>query len=233
MGADHVTRRFNAFSAGLKSSWLHLRWDTAWPDLEMIRKKMTAIRIRAVIAALVVSTARANLIDLTPGGFNAANGLPPAFQRLQTQLFFDEAAFGTFNLPTGPKFFDGWVSQFGVLNGGQYFFTNLFSVSPTASASISWNFNGAPNGDWLSTIDVFTQTPTGTVNENIYGVPWGQRFDGTGTVTIDGTSQINGISFYGLNPATVTDGGMTLTLFSLSLLAFGYLQYKTQRRKSA
>jgi hypothetical protein len=189
---------------------------------------MTVIRIPAVIAAIVVGTAHANLIDLTPGGFNAVNGLPPAFERLQTQLFFDEAAFGTFNLPTGPKFFDGWVSQFGVLNGGQYFFTNLFSVSPTANASISWNFSGAPNGDWLSTIDVFTQTPTGIVNENIYGVPWDQRFDGTGTVTIDGSSTINGISFYGLNPATVPDGGMTLSLFTLSLLALGCIK---QRKK--
>jgi hypothetical protein len=193
---------------------------------------MKTIRI-VVISALFAITAHANLIDLTPGGFNAVNGLPPAFHRLQTQLFFDEAAFGTFDLPNGPVFIDGWVSQFGVLNGGQFFFTNLFAVSPTPTASISWNFNGAPSGDWLSTIDVFTETPSGTVDENIYAVPWGQRFDGVGTVTIDGTSQINGISFYGLNPATVPDGGVSLSLFSLSLLALGYLKYEARRRRSA
>jgi len=98
--------------------------------------------IITLLAILLSPLAYADLIDLTPGGFNVDNGLPPAFTRLQTQLFFDEAAFGTFNLPTGPTFIDGWVSQFGVLNGGQFFFTNLFSVSPTATASISWNFTG-------------------------------------------------------------------------------------------
>ncbi len=170
--------------------------------------------IITLLAILLSPLAHANLIDLTPGGFNPVNGLPPAFTRVQTQLFFDEAAFGTFNLPTGTTFIDGWVSQFGVLNGGQFFFTNLFDVSPTASALTWWNFNGAPNGDWLSTILVEGKTADGTTLDNIYGVPWGDRFvsPGNQTVIVDGSAQIFGISFYGLNPATVPESGSSLSL---------------------
>jgi len=65
-------------------------------------------------------------------------------------------------------------------------------------------------------IDVFTETPIGTVNENIYGVPWDERFAGTGTVTIDGSSTINAISFFGLNPATVPESGSSFILLILA-----------------
>jgi hypothetical protein len=176
-----------------------------------------------LLAILVSPLANANLVDLDPGGFVFTNGggLPIGFDRLQTELFFDEAAFGTFDLPSGPTFIDGWVSQFGVLNGGQFFFTNLFQVSPTASALIWWNFNGAPNGDWLSTIDVFGRRADGTAVENIYAVPWGDRFlsPSDQTVTLDGITTIMGISFYGLNPATVPEQTDTAALLMLALSA--------------
>src|SRR6266487_866207 len=132
---------------------------------------MKTIRTILISSALLVSAAHANLIDLTLGGFNIDQGLPPSFHRLQTQIFFDEAAHGVFGPP--PTYYNGWVSQYGALNGETYFFTNLFTLGDTPSASIWWNFNGAPNGYWLSTIDVFGRRADGTPWENIYGVPWG------------------------------------------------------------
>jgi hypothetical protein len=181
-----------------------------------------------LLAIIVSPLAHANLIDETPGGFNPDNGLPPAFFQLQKLLFFDEAAFGTFDLPSGPTFINGWVSQFGVLNGGQFFFTNLFQVSPTASTLIWWNFAGQSDGDWLTAIDLFGRTANGTAVENIYRVPWGDRFQSPGdqTVTLDGSTQIMGISFYGLNPATVPDSGNTLALLGLALAAIGAIRLR-------
>jgi hypothetical protein len=191
--------------------------------------------IITLLAILLSPLAHANLIDLDPGGFVYTNGggLPNGFSRLQTQLFFDEAAFGTFDLPSGSTFIDGWISQFGVLNGGQFFFTNLVNVSPTSSALIWWNFNGAPNGDWLSTIDVFGRRADGTAVENIYAVPWGDRFVSPSdqTVTLDGMTTIMGISFYGLNPATVPESGSSLTL--LISACFGLLGLKLYGLKVA
>src|SRR6266700_7018600 len=94
---------------------------------------MKTIRTIIISSALLISAAHANLIDLTLGGFNIDQGLPPSFHRLQTQIFFDEAAHGVFGPP--PTYYNGWVSQYGALNGGTYFFTNLFTLGDTPSAS--------------------------------------------------------------------------------------------------
>ncbi len=195
---------------------------------------MKTIRIIVVTGALLVSVAHANLIDLTPGGFNPANGLPPAFHRLQTQILFDTAALGYFQTPGGTQYYNGWVSQYGALNSGTYFFTNLFDLGDTASAAIWWNFNGAPNGYWSSTIDVFGRTANGTPWENIYGVPRGERFlsPSDQIVTLDGITTIMAISFYGLNPATVPEKANTGALLLLAVSVI-LLTYEAQRRRSA
>jgi len=193
---------------------------------------MKTIRTIIVSSALLISAAHANLIDLTPGGFNIDNGLPQAFHRLQTQIFFDQAAHGVFGPP--PRYYNGWVSQYGTLNGGTYFFTNLFDLGDTPSASIWCNFNGAPNGYWLSTIDVFGRRSDGTAWENIYAVPWGDRFlsPGDQIVTLDGITTIMGISFYGLNPATVPEKVNTAAILLLAVSAI-LLAYEAQRRRNA
>jgi hypothetical protein len=195
---------------------------------------MKTIRITVVIGALLISAAHANLIDLTPGGFDPSQGLPPAFHRLQTQIFFDEAAHGWFDLPGGRQYLNGWVSQYGALNGGTYFFTDLFTLGDTPNASIWWNFNGAPNGYWLSTIDVFGRRADGTAWENIYGVPWSDRFVSLENqlVGLDGYTTIMGISFYGLNPATVPDQANTGALLLLAVIAV-LLTYQAQQRRNA
>src|SRR6266516_3477987 len=189
---------------------------------------MKTIRTIIISSALLISAAHANLIDLTPGGFNIDNGLPPAFHRLQTQIFFDTRAHGVVGPP--PRYYNGWVSQYGALNGGTYFFTNLFTLGDTPGASISWNFNGAPNGYWLSTIDVFGRRADGTAWESIYGVPWSDRFLSLSDqlVTLDGFTTIMGISFYGLNPETVPDKVNTGALLLLAVSAI-LLTYEAQR----
>jgi len=195
---------------------------------------MKTIRTIIVSSALLISAAHANLIDLTPGGFNIDHGLPPAFHRLQTHIFFDEAAHGYFDTPSGTQYYDGWVSQYGALNGGTYFDTNLFVLGDIASASISWNFNGAPNGYWLSTVDVFGRRADGTPWENIYGGRWGERFLNLEDqiVTLDGITTIMGISFYGLN--TVPDEANTGTLLLVAVSAIAILlTYEAQRRRNA
>jgi len=63
--------------------------------------KMKTIRTIIVSSALLINAAHTNLIDLTPGGFDPRQGLPPAFHRLQTHIFFDEAAHGYFDTPGG------------------------------------------------------------------------------------------------------------------------------------
>jgi hypothetical protein len=183
-----------------------------------------------LLLVVCVGTAHAHLIDLTPGGFDIDQGLPPAFERLQTHIFFDEAAHGFFDLPEGTQYLDGWVSRFGALNGGTYFFTDLLGRD-TPTASIWWDFTNAPNGYWLTTIDVFGRRADGSPWENIYGVSFGQRFEGIGSVTLDGFTTIMGISLYGLNPATVPDTADTSALFILGLgallLGLGSIPRKT------
>src|SRR6266496_3073038 len=166
---------------------------------------MKTIRTIIVSSALLISAAHANLIDLTPGGFNIDHGLPPAFHRLQTHIFFDEAAHGYFDTPSGTQYYDGWVSQY-----------------------------GAPNGYWLSTVDVFGRRADGTPWENIYGGRWGERFLNLEDqiVTLDGITTIMGISFYGLN--TVPDEANTGTLLLVAVSAIAILlTYEAQRRRNA
>jgi VPDSG-CTERM motif len=180
--------------------------------------------ITAVLLVCISSAARGNLIDMSPGGFNPDNGLPPAYFELVQQTFLDEAAHGWFDLPEGRQYLDQWVSRYGTINGGTYFFTNLFGHD-TPAASISWNMTGAPMGLWMSMIDVFGRSEDGTAWENIYLVPWNDRFLSLNEiVAVDGTTPIMGISFYGSN--TIPDAGSTLPLLGCALLGLAALRRK-------
>jgi hypothetical protein len=156
------------------------------------------------------SVAHANLIDLTPGGFTISptgEGIPPAYTHAISQLHFDTALSPVFG--RGPWLF---ASDGGL--GGQYLFSNLFDVSSTANALISWNLAGQPDGDWLTAVVLFGSEANGTGIYNVYGVRSGERFQsGSETVTLDGSATIYGIAFYGLNPSVPTpEGGNTLGL---------------------
>jgi hypothetical protein len=193
------------------------------------------MRIIVFITALLISTAHANLIDLTPGGFSE-NSPPPAFNQFllgQTRgnlLFFDSISAIPYEL-YGQTYPPGWVSKFGILNGGVYFFSNLDKTGPVTNSTISWNFTGTDF--WLRELYVWGRVNDSATLTNLYRVPWSDRFQSDGTVTLNGITNIEQIAFYGTDPSHVPDGGMSLSLFILSLLALGYLKYEAQRRRNA
>jgi hypothetical protein len=187
------------------------------------------MKIKLYLLTLLISTsARANLIDLTPGGTAIDYG-PPS--HIAQHGFYDQAAFGTFDLPGGPTFIKGWVSQFGILNGGQYFFTDLFTQPHGPTAHVSWNFGNT--GYWLQYIDVVGFDQTGTL-ANLYRVPYGSRSTDEDIVTLNGQMTINGIAFYGRNPALpipASGGTFSLMLFGFLCLA-AYYAMKWVRRQT-
>jgi hypothetical protein len=182
--------------------------------------------MKLILATLisVATTAHAHLIDLTPGGFQVENGIPPAFNEMQRQTFFDEAAHGVFN---DGQLLDGWVSLYGSLNGGTYFFTDLFGRD-TPTASVSWNIAGAPYGLWMSII-MTTSVASGEVWYNIYRVSQDQLFEGSGIVTVNGRDNISSIAYFGTNHI-VADNGTSILLFALGLLAIVLLAFALQNQ---
>jgi hypothetical protein len=171
----------------------------------------------------LTSMARAGLIDLTPGGTPDDFGPPTP---VQIHGFYDEAAFGWFNLPEGRTFLRGWVSRFGILNGGQYFFTDLFTNDPSTVANVWWDFSGTDYR--MLYIDVVGWNDDGTgLVANLYKVVGKNGVIGSGRVTLDGLQNITGISFYGRNPAFVPDSGSTVVLLGLAI--FGVLTLRRWR----
>jgi len=176
------------------------------------------MKTKLAIYLITATSAYANLIDLTPGGFtidpNGGN-IPLAYTRALSQLHFDTSLSPIFG--RGPWLIDG-----------QYLSSNLFDTSPTSAADIGWNLIGQPDGNWLTYVVLFGQTASGEGIYNVYGVS-GLRFrDDLEHVTIDEISVINGIAFYGLNPNTnVAETGLTFTLFVLGLVSlFGATSLK-------
>jgi hypothetical protein len=172
-----------------------------------------------LLLTLVPSIAFGNLIDLTPGGFYADNA-PPVFydflvkaERPNHWYFFDSI----YASPTN-GFPAGWVSRFGELNGGVYFFSNIDQSGPVPTTTISWNFGG--NGS-LCFVLIDAGVANGNLGalSNLYRVPLKERFEGEGTVTLDGFYDINSIAFYGRLPSQgVPDSGTTIGLFLIGLL---------------
>jgi hypothetical protein len=158
------------------------------------------------------SVAHANLIDLTPGGFNVDNA-PPAFYEFLHQ--WNQHHFEFFDNATP----DGWTSLYGILNGGTYFNTDLIG-HPGQSANVSWDFSTLP-GWSMSRILVDGRAADGTAWENIYAVPHSFReFDALETVWLHDGVDISSISFFGRWPGSpVPDSGSTLLLSALGLAA--------------
>jgi hypothetical protein len=182
--------------------------------------------MKTTIAAILIATAsvaHANLIDLTPGGFNADNA-PPAFYQFIAQWsshqidFFDEAT---------P---DGWVSLYGILNGGTYFNTDLIG-NPGQSAGVSWDFSSLP-GWSMSRMLIFGRAADGTPWDNLYAVPHSfLKIDALETVWLHEGVDISSISFFGRWPGSpAPDGGSTLLLAALGLALLAAL--KTVQRNN-
>jgi hypothetical protein len=77
----------------------------------------------------------------------------------------------------------GWVSLYGVLNGGTYFNTDLIG-HPGQSAHVSWDFSTLP-GYSMSRMLLEGRAADGTAWVNLYSVPGSFReFDALETVLI-------------------------------------------------
>lgn len=168
-----------------------------------------------LLALFIATTVRANLIDLTPGGTVIDYGPPPY---IQEHGFYDQAVL---NFPGVPN---GWVSQFGILNGGQYFFTDLFTQPPSPTANVSWDFGNS--GYWMKYIDVVGRDQAGNSLANLYRVPWGYRLTDQDIVTVNGQMDIISIAFYGRNPALpIPDSGGTFSFLLSALLCLACLKF--------
>ena len=169
----------------------------------------TNMKTTSLILLATISIANANLIDLTPGGFNVYDGLPQAF----IHTIVDQQARGqiTFFDSVTP---DGWVSIFGHLNGGTNFFTSLIG-NPGPTANVSWDFKTLPG----YSMSVLLVEGLGGW-DNLYAVPRGFRFvDLNDEITLHGTLPITSLAFYGRTPSSpVPDTGSTLALMSIGLL---------------
>jgi hypothetical protein len=177
------------------------------------------------LLCLVASSLQANLIDLTPGGWdwNTQSGFPPGFlERVKAEAgnfisFFDEARTIPWTDEQGQMHDPDWVSRYGVLNGGTYFSTNLFTLDPTANAGVSWDFSALP-GYGLGWLELSGRAANGDTWEHLYRVGGASRTQGSGTVTINGQVTIDSIAFYGRTPTSrVTETSATLLLFACGL----------------
>jgi hypothetical protein len=186
--------------------------------------------ISLVLAALGTATqARANLVDLTPGGVSSEQFVNlPAFEDLQHSLFFDDAAYGTFytlqctpeSCAAGLEFLDGWVSNYGVLDGGTHFWTGLFNTSPTSETNTWWNFTGTDF--WLTEILVWGCTDDSCQNGSryhAYAPNYDERFVSAAreTLALPDGYMIKDIAFYGLDSAHVPEYGSTLAFLCVGI----------------
>ena len=138
------------------------------------------------------------LTDLTPGGFYEpdAEHWPQAFiDFLLDQppygdlLFFDEMIAVPYEI-NGQDYSPGWVSQFGVLNGGIYFFCHIDQTGPVPVTVIRWNFIGS--NYYLDTIYLHSDD---TAFTSLYKIRFGNR--GVGLITIDNIKPVDDVAFYG------------------------------------
>lgn len=173
-------------------------------------KKLTLI---IAICTALWASAQANLIDLTPGGFDATQPYPKEFVRYLERIVGNRATFFDAASP------NEWANT-GTLNGGTYFFTDLIG-NPGTMANVSWNFSTLPG--WTMTFLLVE----GEDWVNLYAVPINfQIVDLGDLVTLHDDVNIDFISFVGRNPnsASVPEGGSTLALMGLGLIAMAFVR---------
>jgi hypothetical protein len=172
-------------------------------------------KIALLILALTCN-ARATLIELTPGGF-IVNNAPPAFFEFLRQ--WSRHQFDFFDSATP----EGWVSLYGILDGGVYFQTSLIG-HPGQSTTVNWNFTNLP-GWSMTRILVEGSAEDGTAWANIYAVPRSLReLDELETVLIHEGVDILSIAFFGRWPGSpVPDGGTAAVIFGIGLMSLATL----------
>lgn len=156
---------------------------------------MKVLKIAVAVWLMCLCNARANLIDVTPGGFQADN--PP-------QVYLDWIVHT-------------WeVTAFPVP-------TSLFTVSGIGnpSATVSWDMgNTGYTFHWLFVID--SSNPT---DMNMYHVSRDSVLAGEGAITINGIDDIFAITPYGRLPGEpIPETGSALLLFAIGLVALKILR---------
>lgn len=160
-----------------------------------------------LILLATISIARANLIDLTPGGFDSTQRYPQPFLAYIGALVGNRATFFDSATP------NGFVSRFGALNGGTYFQTSLIG-NPGPTADVSWDFTTLPG--WSMTFLLVE----GEQWIHVYGVGNGFNITDLGDlVTLHDNLEIKSLSFAGRNPdsAPVPDSGSTAELMGFGM----------------
>jgi hypothetical protein len=177
-------------------------------------------KLAVILALACLSSARATLIDLTPGGFSTE--MPKPYFAFISQInrgltFFDSMKSTPYNI-FGVDYPAGWISQFGILDGGVYFFAHIDESGPVPQTTISWDMTNS--GYYLSFVTV-----EGNGWGHLYRVPRAKLI-GEGSVTLNGIVPINQIAFYGRGIHWVPDTGSTLGLFALGVGALAFLRKK-------
>jgi hypothetical protein len=177
----------------------------------------TKTTILTLIAISV--SAHADLIDTTPGGWYYADhgsSPPPAVLTILGLEAQNRLAFADEYRSDG-----GWVSLYGVLNGGTYF-NVIGGLGDTAS--VSWDFSSL-NNFAMRWIDVFGFN-NGDPWEAVYQVTGGTTLTSPHPflLTLNDNIDITSISFYITDPNTIPDGGHTALLFGAVLLALTFMR---------
>jgi hypothetical protein len=159
--------------------------------------------MKTKIITLLIATAsvaHANLIDLTPGGFDPNN--PPQVYIDWVNNNYNQNAFGI-----AYENLNGWVPGF--LQPPLFTSTSLGD----STATLSWNLIGTPYSfGWL-----FVGGPNGLVN--MYQVSLDQMLNGNAIITINGEFSISQLGIYGPVAIPTPDNGSTFLLLGFGLAA--------------
>jgi len=172
-------------------------------------------KITAVIAAVLLSASltRANLIDLTPGGFDLTQPFPIAVQQ-----FFARYGEGMQNLAAA-SVVNGQVQWSPFTPFGDDHFDLALNPGGT-SANVGWDLTGT------GFHELFVFVESLALIGNLYAVPGMEQFTGDGFAEINGTIPLLAVTFTGSN--RTPDTGSTLALMGIATVAVFFLHRRVR-----
>jgi hypothetical protein len=162
----------------------------------------------AMLVLALTATARANLIDVTPGGYDPRN-LPPVVVQWEQQI--GQSIFGI---------------AYAQINNVGYWYSGYLqppfvsiTVMGEPTATLGWNLTGTQ----FSVAWIVLNGPNGL--SNLYQVTSpDQIFDLSALITIDGETPITTLALFGPVAIPTPDAGSTLGIFVLGLIALASLR---------